>query len=273
MRHLKCLLGLVPLACGLSAPLAQTAGNAVLASTVPPLEFVTEELPPLNFDKNGRTDGFSTELVHELLRRTGLDASLTVLPWARAYKLARSQPNVGLYSTVRSAEREPLFQWVGPIANASTVFYATRDSDLHLASPADAKNARAVVVLREGYSAQLLRRQGFDNLLFANNNTQAVRLLTVGGAKTLLLIAAITIPETLVKLGLPPDAIKPVLLVARAQFYIAFSLETAPATVKQFQDALDNMKRDGSFAALHRKWLINEKPPGVEREPDLLPFE
>jgi len=279
MRILIRSLGITLLACGLNA----LQVSALAATTTPTpasapsvniadLEFVTEEFPPLNFkNKNGLADGFGSELVREILRRNDLNAPLTVLPWARAYKLTQSKANVGLYCAVRSDEREKLFQWIGPIGSITSMLYATPESDLRPASLADAKTARGVIALREGYSAQMLRRLGFNNLVLANNNTEAVRLLTTGGDNTYLLISSLTIPETLAKLGLPELAIKPVLVVTKKQLYIAFSLDTSPAVIKRFQDTLDEMKRDGGFAAIYRKWFPGEKPPGFEREADVSP--
>lgn len=273
MCNLKRSLGIALLAGALIVSLvpASTFASAPPAN-IPHLEFVTEEFPPLNFNnKNGQADGFGSELVREIQRRNNLNAPLTVLPWARAYKMALSQPNVGLYCTVRSDEREKLFQWIGPIGYVTSVLYATADSELHPATLVDAKAAHNIIALREGFNAQLLRRLGFTNLLFATNNTDAVRLLLSGGDKALLLISSMTIPETLAKLGLPGNAIKPLLVVTKKQLYIAFSLDTSPDLIKRFQDTLNDMKRDGSFAAIHGKWFPGEKLPGFEREPDVSP--
>jgi polar amino acid transport system substrate-binding protein len=274
MPNLKCLLGIALFVGGLNAlPVLGGAMASAPAFSISKLEFVTEEFPPLNFNnkKSGQADGYGSELLREILRRNALNAPLTVLPWARAYKLAQTQANVGLYCAVRTDEREKLFQWVGPIGNITSVLYALPNSDLHPNSLADAKAARSVIALREGYSAQMLRRLGFNNLVLATNSTEAVRLLTTGGDKTLLLISALTVPETLAKLGLPNNAIKPLLIVMKKQLYIAFSPDTAPAVVKRFQDTLDDMRRDGSFADIHHKWFPGEKLPGLEREPDVLP--
>ena len=277
MTHLSRTLAIALLAGAGVASMASALKPAPTATptpalVAPALEFVTEEFPPLNFNnKDGQADGFGSELVREILRRNGLTAPLTVLPWARAYKTAQTQANVGLYCTVRNDEREAVFQWVGPIGYITSVLYINAGSSLRPVSLSDARAAHNVIALRDGYSAQLLRRMGFDNVMLANNNTDALRLMTTGGDQTLLLVSSLTVARTLAKLGLPGDAIKPVLTVMRRQLYIAFSLGTAPAVVKRFQATLDEMKHDGSFVGLHRKWFPGEKPPGFEREADVSP--
>jgi polar amino acid transport system substrate-binding protein len=261
------------LTCVLSITPCQMAAASTSSSGVdnPTLEFVTEELPPFNFNNNGKADGFGSEVVREILRRSNLSAPLTVLPWPRAYKMAQTEANVGLYCLVRSVDREKQFQWVGPIANTEARFYANRDSTLHIDSLDDARKAHGVIVLREGYNAQLLERLGFKNLWPVNNAIEGLRLLLISGDKTLFLVAANTVPGTMSKTGTPADAVKPLMTLTKTQMYIGFSLDTSPVLISRLQHSLDNMKTDGSFAAIHQKWFPGAKPPAIEREPDLLP--
>lgn len=40
-----------------------------------------------------------------------------------------------------------------------------------------------------------------------------------------------------------------------SDFYIAFSKNTSPAIVSQWQSALDEIKLDGTYDAIHQKWF------------------
>jgi len=275
IRNSRSMWGIAALAYALSAILWHTAAGAATAPVVneSPLQFVTEELPPFNFDNHGKAEGFGSDVVREILRRSNLSAPLTVLPWPRAYKMAQTEPNVGLYCMVRSVDREKQFQWVGPIGNTESRFYANKDSAMHIDSLDDARKAHGVIVLREGYNAQLLERLGFKNLWPVNNATEGLRLLLISGDKTLFLVAANTVPEAMSKTATPIDAIKPLMTVTKTQMYIGFSLDTSPALIGRLQHTLDTMKTDGSFTAIHQKWFPGAKPPGLEREPDILPSD
>ena len=79
------------------------------------LRLLTEQAPPTSFLRDGQPEGYAVEVVRELIRRTGSQARIELLPWTRAYFLAKSEADTGLFSVVRTAEREALFQWVGPI--------------------------------------------------------------------------------------------------------------------------------------------------------------
>lgn len=257
--------------CVLAALLASLLLGAAAAADVGQLQFVTEEFAPLNFLQDEQPTGLGPELVRELQKRTGISAPIAILPWARAYKMAQTLPNIGLINCARTAEREPLFRWVGPIANLRSAIYAKRGAGVRLASLSEAKSARSVIALREGFSAQLLQKLGFSNLYLSPNPRDAIRLMMISPPDTLMMMSTIGVPDALKRIDQKPNALEPILVVMRSQAYIAFSLDTPTSTISQFQKALTDMKRDGSFAALYKKWLPEEDPPGLEPEPDIAP--
>lgn len=76
------------------------------------LTIISENNPPFNFVKHGSPTGSSMEIVREMLRRMNRTDTIQILPWARGYDLALSRPNVVLFSTARTNQRENLFFWV-----------------------------------------------------------------------------------------------------------------------------------------------------------------
>lgn len=222
----------------------------------------------MNFMSHGVVDGYCAEVVRAIVQRAGLDAPISILPWARAYKLAQTQPNVGVFCTGRNLDREDLFQWVGPLINVITRFYANADSPLQIKTIADAREAEKVIVVQESFSSQLLRNLGFNNVVLANSAADALRQLKVSGGRALLLTPAMSMVEDMGVMRQQSSTVKPMLSMVRNQAYVAFSLDTAPGLIERLQGSLDKMKADGSFAALYRKWFPGEKPPGIEPEPD-----
>ena len=250
---------------------AQTCHATETENKNPPLEFVAEELPPLTFHSSGGADGLGADMVRELLRRNNLTAPLTVLPWARAYMMAQNQANIGVYCLARTEDRKNLFQWIGPLANIESKIYVTQSSPLHITSLEDARKFSAIIVLRESYNAQMLQKMKFKNVVMANNPIEAIRILRLRGDDSALLMESNGLRSTASKLALPPEAIKPLLQITKTQVYIGFSLDTSPALVSRLQHSLNEMKSDGSFAAIYKKWLPGDKPPGIEPEPDIFP--
>ncbi len=90
-------------------------GVLLLGSCMPvlaaELRLFTEEYRPLSYSEKGKLTGMAVEVVEQLVEQTGQATHIELLPWARGYHLAQREANVGLFSMVRTPEREALFQW------------------------------------------------------------------------------------------------------------------------------------------------------------------
>ncbi|WP_199911723.1 substrate-binding periplasmic protein [Dongshaea marina] len=75
--------------------------------------------------------------------------------------MALNIPNVVLFSTARSANREALFHWVGPIIKAPTMLIARRDRQIKIKDTKDLFGYR-IGVLREDIGEQHLRELGIS---------------------------------------------------------------------------------------------------------------
>lgn len=240
------------------------------SADAPQLQFITHEFPPLNFNQNGEVAGLAADVVRELQRRNDMHAPFAMMPFSRAYMMALTTPNVVLFFATRDTEREKLFQWVGPIANVSASFYAPSGSSIKIDSLSDAKRIQAIIVQLGGHPEQTLRKLGFTNLRAVNSTRDAIRLLLLPENKNALaLLTSVVVPDTLNQLELPADAIQPIYTLDKLQAYVAVSKGTSPAVVRDLQKTLDDMKRDGTFATIHAKWLPHEKPPGVKPDPNV----
>ena len=81
----------------------------------------TENWPPYYYEINGEIKGISTAIVKAVLKEAGLNYTINVYPWARAYDMALNDKNVLIYTIARTPEREKLFKWVGEITPADSI--------------------------------------------------------------------------------------------------------------------------------------------------------
>ena len=86
------------------------------------LRLTTENSPPFNMMEGDKIVGRATDLVREMAERAKLTISIDMLPWARAYNMALKDADTCVFSTTRTPEREPLFQWVAPLGASASVF-------------------------------------------------------------------------------------------------------------------------------------------------------
>ena len=245
----------------MSLLLGLAAGAPAAATEAPGLRILTEENPPLNFSRNGKITGLATDVVRELIKRTGWGGTIRLVPWQEGYQALLQQPDVALYSTVMTAQRKGLFQWVGPVVAVDTNLYALKGSSIQIANLDDARKAGRIATVSK-YAEQMLREEGFTNTRSYPDRVTAMRQL-LDGKVELLALSNTEIQAALKKLGVPLDKVKNAFTLSTDLAYIAFSKGTSPERVARWQNALDAMKRDGSFARIYARWLLGEIPPGI----------
>lgn len=240
--------------------LAMVAVEAAMAEETQ-LRLYTEEYPPISFLQKGKAAGLGTEVVEEIMSRLGITAPIEVVPWARAYTYATTTPNVGLFVTTRTPEREKLFKWVGPVSATTAHFYSRRGG-LRFESLEQARNAERILIPREWYLQQMLRGMGFNNINSVPTPNDAVRMLVAGRAP-LMALDDVTLADTLVAAGVNAGDIETGATIAQAVQYIAFSRDTPDSVAIRWQKALDDMRADGSFERIYKKWLPGVSLPGT----------
>lgn len=79
------------------------------------LRLYTEEYPPFNYTYKAKIIGINTELMQQVSDDLGYGALFEVVPWGRAQRFTQTQPDTCFFSAVRTADRETLYSWVGPL--------------------------------------------------------------------------------------------------------------------------------------------------------------
>lgn len=225
------------------------------------LMIFTEEYAPLNFTEDGKITGQATEIIREMLKRTATEEDIRMVSWGEGYQAVLEKPDTALYSTVMTPERKGRFQWVGPIGTLDTNFYALRGSGIKIANLEEAKRIKNISTVKEYYSDQSLKKEGFKNLESCASEEVALRKMLAGESQ--LFVSTNTVmPALLKKVGANMDKVERVFTLSMDLTYVAFSLDTPAELVATWQKALDGMKQDGTFQKIYAQWLPTETPPG-----------
>ena len=217
------------------------------------LNILTEIAPPAQTKTaDGKLGGYAVEIVREIQRRVGNADPIQEVLWARGYIKLQREPNTVLFTVARTAERDPHFQWVGPVAEINYGLYVRADSKIVLRSLEDAKKLASIGTFREDAREQILSTAGLTNLERANDNVQNFKKLMAGR------IDAVAFSDTAVatiaaSAGYKAENVKLALKFAQTKIWIAFSKTTPPATVKAWADALDAMKKDKTFETIIKR--------------------
>ena len=233
----------------LLAALLLSFSGAAYAEAAFALHLTTETSAPYSMREGGRVTGIGTDMVREILDRSGIAYSIDVLPWKRAYTEALERNDGCVYSTTRTPEREPLFKWIGPIGEADWVLMARADRKLNLQTLDDARPYRIGTYNGDARDVYL-RERGFHVDPAPNDLTNPRKLML--GRIDLWAASTRRSDATLERLGYA-GKIVPVLVFNRIHIYLACNRAVPDELVTRMNGAVEAMERDGSARAiLHR---------------------
>lgn len=262
VRRWLCALSLFLLCAGAGAGATPSAGVTHFAGapSFSGLTIYTEVSSTVQIvDANGNlTGGTGAELVWEIQKRIGDSTPIQVVPWARGYKAALETPNVMLFSTGRTAERENLFTWVGPIVNIRYSLVAKKSKNLKLSSLEDAKKLRSIGVVRADVREQLLLSRGFTNLepvATYSQNVKKIEIDRIDAYASSNLGYGIQMREA----GLNPDDYEEIFTISETELYMVFSRGTDPAQIERWKKGYASVVEDGT-----RKKILEAHYPHLQ---------
>lgn len=213
-----------------------------------PLRLVTEDYPPYAFRENGALAGASVEQINLVMKATGQDHTIEIMPWARALALAETQPRYCVFTTTHNAERDPNFKWVEPLLSGRTLLIREAGANVH---PANLDEAKAFLVgaTRDDFTVDLLKAKDFVKIdLAADFNLNLKKLMA--GRIEMMPIAE----DYYNKLRKEGIAIERVLVLSEQVYSLACNKSVPDGDIARMQTALDKLIADGTQAALFKKY-------------------
>ncbi len=265
LRGLSVAFCLCLLSCAQSAEqLSAVATVAVVApdapsTSAPALKVFTEEWPPVSFSENGQPGGMAVEVVREMLKRAGRSEEIEIVPWSRGYNLVTQLPNVLLFAAGRNVERERLLTLIGPLLLVKTELYQRR-GERWIDRLELAREKAVVGVYRASYFETSARKNGFKLFSLAATPERSVRML-LAGRVDLWADSNVSSGAIVMKAGGNPADIERVMTLDVTEMMLAISPGTPESTIQALERALREMKGDGSFQRIHRRWFPNDVIP------------
>jgi polar amino acid transport system substrate-binding protein len=216
------------------------------------LELLTEDGPPHNMLKGGKIVGMSTEKLESAFKQLGMPFHAQLMPWSRAFQLTLANSNYCIYTTARTAEREHLFQWVGPITYSDWVLYTLADNPVKVSKIEDVRDE-----IIGGYSQTeaitvWLLEHGFHVDTGAADDMNPQKLMK----RRFKYWADSKVTGTLLlkQQGLSKNII-PVLTFGHSEMYLACNLGVDRALIDKLNRVLEKMRADGEFARIDARYL------------------
>jgi polar amino acid transport system substrate-binding protein len=229
------------------------------AQQAPRLYLATEAAAPHSMPDGKRVIGIGADTVRELAKRAGIDYTIELLPWKRAYTAALERSDACVFSTTRTPERDPLFKWIGPIGEADWVLMGRAGRKLRLNTLDEARGYR-IGTYHGDARDHYLRERGF-NVDPAPNDLINPRKLMADRID--LWAASIRRgSDSLARMGYG-GKIVPVLAFNHIRVYLACNRAVPDALVARMNGALEAMERDGTLQRIvHRydDWGMPVRP-------------
>ncbi|WP_415769669.1 substrate-binding periplasmic protein [Pseudomonas sp. LB3P38] len=222
------------------------------------LNLLTDNHPPLHFQQGNQLVGFGVDVVQALAERTGDQVHLQQVPLLRALHVATTEPATGVFTVLRTAERDGLYQWVGPLMDVETALYSA-NTQQPVRSLQDAASLGRIAVPRTWLAYDYLRKQGLNNLYGVETPEQMMRLARLGRIE-FVVADTLSIATLAREEGLAPSQLHYQMPLMKQGTYIAFSPQTDARQVARWQQALDEMNRDGRLEQLKQRWLSDNPP-------------
>lgn len=216
------------------------------------LHIMTEQYPPLNYERHGKLRGISVDILEEIFIELGLERrrdSINIYPWPRAYNMIQHNSMEMLFSMVRTDEREMMFKWVGPITSSEIVLFAKKSRNIVINDQGDLVKYSKIGVVKSDIGELLLKSKmnvSGDQLYFVKNSEAGINMLTAGRIDMFAYERIVGLWNVR-EIGLNPDDYEVVYILSANDYYYAFSKDIPDSIIKKIQEAFDRLKKSGAI--------------------------
>lgn len=237
---------------------------ALHAQTVSDIRFLTEQLPPYNYQEEGKVKGIYIDLLKEIFNQQNArfdDKTVELLPWVRGYCLVQNMPNTCLFAMARTPVRENLFKWAGPLSPVRIVLISKKNTNITVQSLDDLDTYR-IGVVREDIGERLLIEGGVskERLTYSFGQDAGRDLILELDNNIIDLFALGDIPTRwlMKKHKFHTDTYKIAYVLKTTPGYFAFSKDVPDSFILKFQQTLDQIKQDGVYDDIVRQHISDE---------------
>lgn len=218
----------------------------------------TNQYPPYQMTADGSSfahnkenvTGICTDVVNALMDKANIDYQIRLRIWNHGYKRVQRNTNHGIYCMVKTPEREPLFQWVGPITSMEWSLFAMPDSDISLDTLKQARDYR-IGGAKNDVITEYLTSRGFNVSVIVDDMKNPVRLKS--GAIDLWASDSATGPY-LAADQTHISHLKKVLTFNATPMYIGMSLDVDRQTIERLNNTLKIMHQSGEVQRIRESY-------------------
>ncbi len=220
------------------------------AASAQTVSFTTEDYAPFNYRDGKVIKGATVEQVEKVMADIGVDYTIEMMPWARAYTLAQSTPMTCVFATAHNGLRDPLFKWVEPLLIDRNILIKAKNSAVTADNLEEAKKY-LVGTWREDYTETTLKEKGFPKLDVASDFNATMRKL-LGGRIDMMPISELYFDK--LKQDQPLEMVT---VLSSQPMGIACQKDFPDDLLRKMQGSLDKLIADGTQKQIFLKYGLN----------------
>lgn len=224
------------------------------------IKVVTEYLTPYQIkNPDNSLGGFSTDIIQAIFKEAKKEPKFIVLPWARAYEVAKSEKNVLIFSIARTKEREKLFQWLGSLANERLYFWGLKTQFQTSISDEEQLKQYKIAIARYSNVDDYLINNNFKQIYKLSKEEQNIQMLFKGRAD-LIVSSEMTLKHKSKNLDFDFNKMIKVkeFTDLNNNLSLAINLNSDADLVHEFQLAYEAVKSRGVIESIYNKWGISQ---------------
>ncbi|MCP4050483.1 MAG: transporter substrate-binding domain-containing protein [bacterium] len=217
-----------------------------------PLNLVTLQYPPYEYEENGEIKGMAVSIVREVFKRMGQPIEIKLYPWARALRMVKEGQADGIFTAYKNPEREKFALYSKGVLMPQSVSLCTlKHKDFKLdKNLTNLKNYKIGIVHKVSYG------RNFDNAVKNNIINRTVKSYSGEENFERLLIGYLDFAvsntygaiDILCKIGKRDQISILSPPIQEVPSYIAFSKKrNLLGTRDKFDIILSTMKADGTY--------------------------
>ncbi|GAA5179492.1 transporter substrate-binding domain-containing protein [Niveibacterium umoris] len=237
---------------------------ALAAADSPTTKVYGVEIPPLIMNTPYGSTGIIVDVVKTAFKRANLNVEIEVVPWARGFAFVKEGEGDALIPTIRSAEREALFDFPDePVFRSEMSFFRSAQAPIAWTGKLAELQGRSFVKLRAALFAPEFDqavRDGRIKCEETNSFSSAIRMVDANRVE-LAAVPKLTGLQIIASEGLQGKVVALEPAAFTQPFFLAFARRPALGGVRKLIDAkLAEMWRDGTITAIvddyrRRNWI------------------
>lgn len=208
---------------------------------------ITNMVPPIKYEQDGKLKGVAADVLQELCRRTGhtLSPEVEYKPLNEAYAMVRDTRGTVLPALALTPQREPDFKWVGPVYRTRIGLISKKSSEFTMSSIALAKQHKIATVIDSGPERALIKAGIPTAHLTRRPSTEAVIRLLADDQVDMIAFAVSPTFHVMLQNGIDPNEFELIYEISSIDLHIAFNRQTHDDIIDEFQTALEALRRPG----------------------------